>query len=109
MVKANWSGSFPNLCCGEWTLEVNGVDVSMFIPSELRHSDMNTYGIYEEWHFENWAEVWESYEEGLGCDEWIEEHEYWLNTITDNVNIKKEIFYAINDKDWRHGSCGGCV
>lgn len=109
MVKARWSGHFPNLCCGEWSLEVNGVDVSMYIPDELRTSPMNTYGTYEEWHFENWEEVWEDYEDGLMLDEWIVENKYWLDTITDDIDVQEEIFIAINVSDWRHGSCGGCV
>ena len=109
MVKARWSGHFPNLCCGEWSLEVNGVDVSMYIPDELKTSSMNTYGMYEEWHFENWTEVWKSYEDGLMGDEWIEKNKYWLDTITDDINVQEEIFIAINMNDWRHGSCGGCI
>lgn len=109
MVKARWSGHYPNLCRGEWSLEVNGVDVSDYIPDELFCSPMNTYGTYQSWHFENWMEVFESYEDGLGCSEWIEKNKYWLDIITDDASVQAEIFYAINAKDWRHGECGGCI
>lgn len=109
MVEAKWSGSYPCLCHGEWTLIVNGKNVSGLIPKELRKSEMNTYGIYEEWHFENWKEVFEDYVDGLKCDEWIAENKYWLDSITDDLEIQKEIFHAINEKDWRSGSCGGCI
>lgn len=109
MVKAKWSGSYPCLCHGEWTLEVNGVDVSRHIPDELRHNEMNTYGTYEEWHFEDWIEVFEDYEDGLMCDEWIEENKHWLDIITNDINVQMEIFYAISEEDFRHGSCGGCI
>ena len=109
MVKANWSGSYPTLCFGKWTLEVNGVDVSMFIPDELRENSMNTYGTYEEWHFEDWLEVFEDYEDGMMCEEWIAVNKYWLDTITEDDDIQTEIYYAINAHDWRHGSCGGCI
>lgn len=109
MVEARWSGSYPNLCSGEWTLKVNGKDVSDLIPKELRRSEMNTYGTYEEWHFENWLEVFEDYEDGLDCDEWIAENKYWLDTITDDINVQTEIFNAISEEDFRHGSCGGCI
>lgn len=109
MVKAQWSGSYPCLCSGEWTLEVNGVDVSNYIPDELRHNEMNTYGTYEEWHFEDWLEVFEDYEDGLMCDEWIAENKNWLDVITDDINVQMEIFYAISEEDFRHGSCGGCI
>lgn len=46
VVEASWSGSFPNLCSGEWTLIVNGKDVSAHIPDNLRYSEMNTFGKY---------------------------------------------------------------
>ena len=52
MVKANWSGSYPCLCHGLWTLEVDGVDVSDKIPKGIRDIHMGTYGTYEEWHFD---------------------------------------------------------
>ena len=109
MVNAYWSGSYPTLCYGKWTLEVNGVDVSDLIPKELRESEMNTFGTYQEWHFEDWLEVFEDYDDGLKCDEWIEENKYWLDAITEDTNVQKKIFYAINEHDWRHGSCGGCI
>ena len=27
-VKAKWNGRYPNFCSGQWTLIVNGTDVS---------------------------------------------------------------------------------
>ena len=110
MVEAKWSGSYPCLCHGTWTLEVDGLDVSSLIPKELRRNEMNIYGIYEEWYFDdNYMEYFESYEDGLGCKEWIKQNKYWLDTITDDINVQTEIFYAINEHDWRYGSCGGCI
>lgn len=109
MVEARWSGSYPCLCFGKWTLIVNGKDVSDLIPEELRESEMNTYGTYQSWHFEDWLEVFESYTDGLMCDEWIEENKYWLNTITNDNDIHVKIFEAINAEDFRAGSCGGCI
>jgi hypothetical protein len=61
MVEAKWSGKYPCLCFGNWTLKVDGKDVSKLIPSKLRKSPMNTYGTYQSWHFENWIEVFEDY------------------------------------------------
>lgn len=109
MVEAKWSGSYPTLCRGEWTLKVNGKNVSGLIPRKLRHSAMNTYGTYEEWHFEDWKEVFEDYEDGLVCEEWIAENKYWLDTITEDYDTQVEIYKAINKHDWRNGSCGGCI
>ena len=109
MVEAKWSGSYPCLCHGEWTLIVNGKNVNSLIPDELKNSSMGTYGTYQSWHFEDWNEVFEDYEDGLMCDEWIVENKYWLDDITDDYNIQTEIFYAISEEDFRHGSCGGCI
>ena len=109
MVVANWSGKWPGLCHGEWSLEVNGVDVSDYIPYYLRTSEMNTYGTYEKWHFEDWEEVWEDYEDGMDCEAWIEDNKEWLNIISNDIDVQREIFDAINVKDWRHDSCGGCI
>lgn len=109
MVEAKWSGSYPCLCSGQWTLIVDGEDVSSKIPEELRDSEMNTAGTYQSWHFENWLEVFEDYEDGLECEEWIKENKYWLDTISADRNTQSDIFYAISASDWRHGSCGGCI
>ena len=109
MVEANWSGEYPCLCVGEWSLKVNGEDVSDKIPKDLRESSMNTRGNYRSWHFEKWMEVFENYSDGLDCEDWIEENKEWLNTITTDVDTKKEIYNTINMQDFRSGSCGGCV
>lgn len=108
-VEANWSGSYPCLCFGTWTLHVNGKDVSNLIPKDLRESPMNTYGTYQSWHFEDWMEVFEDYTDGLECEDWIEENNEWLSNITNDKEIKESIYYAIQEKDFRTGSCGGCI
>lgn len=110
MVEANWSGSYPCLCFGKWTLKVNGENVSNKIPKDLRNESMNTYGTYEQWHFDdNYSEVFEGYEDGLEMYEWIEENAYWLDQITNDYNTQEEIFKAIQQEDFRSGSCGGCI
>lgn len=52
---------------------------------------------------------WENYFDSLQCDEWIKENEKWLDFITTDDNIQRDIFEAINEEDFRHGSCGGCI
>ena len=109
-VEAKWSGKWPCLCHGEWTLIVDEINVSDKIPEELRDSSMNTYGNYKRWRFtKNWDVKWFSYNSGLECDEWIGINSEWLKTITTDKNVMKEIYYAINAKDFRAGSCGGCI
>ena len=110
MIEAHWNGSYPCLCFGEWMLKVNGKDVSNKIPDELRKDSMNTYGIYQRWYFDdNYLEKFESYEDGLKMHEWIKENAYWLDKITDDYNTQKEIFTAVQQEDFRSGSCGGCI
>ena len=109
-VEAEWSGKYPCLCYGEWTLKVDGENVSNKIPEDLRKEYMNTYKSYEEWRFdENYNEEWECYNDGLKCEDWIKVNGYWLNKIVTDKDIQKCIFHAINEEDWRHGSCGGCI
>lgn len=109
-VEAKWSGKYPNVCSGKWTLIVNGIDVSDKIPSELINHPMNTYNSYYKWKFgADWNVIWDNYYDGLFCSEWIEENDYWLNTITKDKYIKEEIYYAINSQDFQYGSCGGCI
>lgn len=109
MVEANWSGEWPHLCCGKWTLVVDGKDVSDKIPEDLRSSPMNTYGTYSSWHFEDWLEVFDEYNAGLMCEEWIQENKAWLNEISKDLDTQREIFEAISKQDFREGSCGGCI
>ena len=109
-VKAKWNGRYPNFCSGQWTLIVNGTDVSDKIPMDLINHPMNTYGLYNKWKFgADWDVIWDDYYDGLDCTEWIEENDYWLNTITKDFDIKTSIYYAINSEDFRYGSCGGCI
>lgn len=108
-VIAEWNGRYPCLCHGKWSLIINDEDVSLYIPDELRCSPMNTFGTYQSWHFENWIEVFEDYQDGLKMDEWIEKNTYWLHRITKDEKILQEIYDAIQEEDFRECSCGGCI
>lgn len=108
-VDAEWSGEWPCLCNGEWTLIVNGKNVSQKIPADLRVSSMGTYGIYSSYYFnECGADIFSEYEDGLACDEWIEKNKCWLDAISTDTLVQVEIFNAISANDFRSGSCGGC-
>ena len=109
-VSAHWSGGYPTLCFGEWTLEIDGKNVSDKIPIDLINSPMNTAGTYSRWHFnKNWMEETDYYDDGLEVDDWIDANNDWLNNITKDYALKERIFYAIQEQDFRPGSCGGCI
>lgn len=71
-IRVKWTGSYPNLCYGEWILIIDGEDKSNLIPEDLKDRPMNTFGIYSKWRFldrENWEVVLEEYEDGMECNE----------------------------------------
>lgn len=105
MVEAIWTGEYPCLCVGEWKLYIDNVDCTHLIPVELRKVPMNTAGMYSSWHFENWTEVFESYEDGLEYEEWIHANE-WVYSLPANP---VDVYNSFQANDWRHGSCGGCI
>lgn len=106
-VEVKWTGEYPCLCYGEWILKVNGKDYSDIIPFKCAPAD--TYGKYQNWHFENWIEVFDDYVDGLHPKEWINKNDDWLSKITDDDELKRKIFRAFKDQDWRYGECGGCI
>ena len=109
-IKVEWTGKWPCLCCGEWILMIDGEDKSYLIPKELRKSEMNTYGSYPQWRFEeDWEVAWENYVDGMPCREWIELNKYWLDNISSDYKIQEQLYCVFQANDWRHGSCGGCI
>lgn len=107
--EAEWTGSFPTLCSGVWKLCVDGKDKSNLIPNDLREYPMYTAGMYEIWHFEDWQEVFENYNDGLECDDWIKENDSWINKVADCYDEKVALFKAFQAQDFRICSCGGCI
>ena len=128
-ITVEWTGAYPNLCSGEWLIRINGKLIEdgkdydpydkrkMMTPygSVLRES-MNTAGTYQSWHFEDWSEVFEDYESGYAFKQWEEtEIAKKLFTLIEKNKIilsgkeKEILFEALQDNDWRSGSCGGCI
>lgn len=107
---AYWSGSWPCLCYGEWTLYHNGEKIDVEIPFQGEPAD--TYGSYSQWSFggeSGWDEEWEFYEDGLGEEAWIEENIEYLKQVTDDDEQYVYIYEAFQVNDFRIGSCGGCI
>ena len=107
--RAEWSGSYPTLCFGEWRLYKNGEDISEYIPEELRDSHMNTKGVYSEWYFDGGIEDFFNYGDGLSCGIWIEKNMDWLKRFCDTEEDFESVFMQFNKSDFRPNSCGGCI
>ena len=107
--RAEWSGRYPALCFGEWSLYKNDEDISEYIPEDLRDSHMNTAGVYSEWHFVDWIEEFSDYEDGMGCHDWIAANKGWLDQFCDTEIDFENVYWAFNASDFRPGSCGGCI
>ena len=104
-VQVSWSGSYPNLCAGEWTCIINGKKVKIPFQGEPAECE----GTYRSWHFEDWEVVWENYRDGLDCDEWCEHWKDWLDELGLSEEERREVYEAFAEEDWRYGSCGGCI
>ena len=109
----NWSGSYPCLCSGVWSISYAGK--SFTIPEDILNESMNTYITYSTWHFEDWSEVFEDACDGLEFDAWIEENSKWVDENFNEFNIEKiesnyrKLYDEIQIHDFRRGSCGGCI
>lgn len=113
-IIATWSGSYPSLCCGRWSISVDGVILP--IPDNKIKETMNTFGVYTSWHFDvHWSEIFEDYEDGLGKSQWIAENKSWIDEGLAKINKHFSyddyciLYDAIQKQDFRMGSCGGCI
>lgn len=107
-IKAEWTGKYPCLCSGEWIITVDGNKVDL--PEDVRTGHMRTKGIYSSWSFgEDWSEDWSYYEEGLDFEPWVEKNAAWIAKLNLSAQETRDLYDAISECDWRHGSCGGCI
>ena len=114
-VCVEWTGSYPNLCSGEWIVIIHGLRVGGIQPDNF-----GTNGEYDDWGFtDDWDVVWTTYNDGDDQEQWIDlvlssdiNH---LITSLEKHNIKPSrellaiLFKKIKAVDWRHNSCGGCI
>ena len=105
-VVTRWSGEYPVLCYGHWTIKIDNEDYSHLIPEAKKNTHMNTYGIYINNYFgDDFEEKTDEYTDGLMADQWIQENE-WVEELPADPY---EIFKAFQENDWRYGECGGCL
>lgn len=115
-ISVEWTGSFPSLCHGKWMISINKKRLSNLI-----HEPFDTSGDYQSWRFDNnWNEYCENYYDGLNQTEWIDSVRLFdINNLKQSLteagfdvnddDLMSELYYKIQDKDFRIGSCGGCI
>lgn len=108
-INVSYSGGYPSMCFGEWTITIDSIDLNY-------EESMGTFGSYGSWSFVDWLEEWEYYEDGLHFTEWVEIgrgkeiiHDLKSNGIELTNEEKLELFEKVQSRDWRHNSCGGCI
>lgn len=120
--KAEWTGSYPSLCVGEWklyrrheeyldngTIDIWYDDISNLIQEYLKLEPMDTLGVYSSWHFDSdYIEQFEDYTDGMNFKEWCKENESWIHLICKS-EYYKDLYEAFQQEDWRYESCGGCI
>lgn len=114
MITVEWTGEFPCLCHGEWIIKYN--DINLTVPQDVQGRPMNTFGEYSRWEFnEDFEEEWDIYTDGLDKQSWININIIWISNMFNEHNIKvtdellSELYNKIQENDWRHESCGGCI
>lgn len=105
--EAKWSGKWPCLCSGEWTLYRDREKVNIDIP--FQEGPASTYKTYSEWYFDNWLEHWRDYEDGLKFEDWKITYQDFLEELTQDPQEWEKIYLAFQKNDWRYGCCGGCI
>lgn len=105
---ARWTAKGHTLCLGRWEITYQGMPIEL--PEERKNDDMGTWGIYSFIYDDD-----PDFAEGLEEDAWIVENAEWLaecfllNDIPIDEQHMRWFYQAVNQDDWRCGSCGGCL
>ena len=119
MITTKWTGSYPNLCSGRWEIIINGKEVvcSKDNYDSILGQAMATYGSYDNWGFTgDWDVQWDSETDGAHFGQWkdLESTKKLLVLIEENgIPLDSfdlsDLYDALQENDWRSGSCGGCI
>jgi hypothetical protein len=105
---AHWTAKGNNLCLGHW--EIHHLGQLLKLDDVRREKDMSSFGIFSYIFPDD-----EDYAEGLPESDWILENTGWLADLFAEHGIQFDeahmrwFYQAINPRDWRCGSCGGCL
>ena len=115
-ISVEWTGAYPNLCRGKWMIAINKKRLL-----DIIHEPFNTSGNYQSWNFDNnWSVHWDYYDDGLNEEEWIDSVRLFdMNNLKQSLieagfdvnddELMSELYSQIQEKDFRTGSCGGCI
>jgi len=110
-VKAEYTGSYPTLCLGEWVIKITNTETGETNTLRFKGS-LNIEGSYNTWTFEeNYNVKWSTYESGLSFDEWksnlpenLEQELFKFRYDLKDVQLLEQIYDACDPLDWRHMS-----
>lgn len=107
-LEVTWTGSYPNLCGGEWIIRYGGVYLN--VPERYKDVSMYTARAYETWYFnEDYIEDWEDNYDGLEEEEWIESNREWVTEMFEEKGFEVTesllslFFREVNASDFRTG------
>jgi len=106
--KAQWSKKGHSLCLGHWIISY--CDLPIALPDKQLNNDMGTWGVYDP-IYDNDPEFCE----GKLEDDWVITNADWLIDvfIAHDIEVSEQnmrwFYQAVNEDDWRCGSCGGCM
>ncbi|WP_448210985.1 hypothetical protein [Colwellia sp. MEBiC06753] len=105
---AKWSAQGHTLCLGHWQITYQGLPI--VLPQKYADNDMGTYGNFSYCFPDD-----DDFIEGEPFELWITSNAEWLLDVFEQHQIPTEpqyfewFYQAVNAKDWRCSSCGGCM
>ena len=97
VVDVEYTGSFPNYCCGKWNIVVNGIPLTGISGGHL--SSEYSDGLEEH----EWIEE-QKKEDPNGLLQSLKRHGFKITN-----ELLEALYHEIRLCDWRHGQCGGCL
>lgn len=119
-ITVEWTGSYPTLCSGKWIITIDGKEIINKSNSKIFKNSMNTARMYtSSWYIPEkgrGAKCFESSNYGLFHPLWRKSElcenllkAFQENDITLTEDEIELLWQELSKKDFRLGSCGGCI